>query len=555
MRQFASILIILLIVGCGNAENRRVEQIVSEASGLLHSRPDSALRLIEDIDPGKISRRSTRAKYALVYSAALDRNYVDVDRDSLIAIADRYYANHPCSDSLRAVIDYYRGRVCQNAGEFPRAIPYYLTAREKADKTGDRCLAALVCCRLGEIHSAQMNFGRMLDSYNEAYALWGELGREQDRNGALLNIANAWSSLGDNEQAERLYSEALDVALGLDDMDTASACLGNLAFIYLRRDDFVRAGQAIRRIEQLAPDDLTNLEYLLLSESCYRQGQIDRARYYLERAAALNEDLRDEAMVAYHSFQLEMAAGNEAKAAEWVDTYIALSDSVSREVVAQSAAVAEGKFYREQSAFSAYRLKVRSRVEVLIGVLMLVVAAFLIHLYRQRMKHKQMLLERYMGALDQLRDSKARIGERLASIQHVESRLRESISAQLERLDQLGRTFYEKPATKAQQESIYRQVKQFFDSLSSDTDVRRELERTVNELNDDILIKLREQFPKFKPADIDLLCYIYAGFSAQIISVIVGDSVSNIYTRKSRLKTKISNSEVPDRELFITRMP
>lgn len=122
MRQFASILIILLIVGCGNGENRRAEQIVSEASGLLHSRSDSALRLIENIDPGKISRRSTRAEYALVYSAALDKNYVDVDRDSLIAIADRYYANHPCSDSLRAVIDYYRGRVCQNAGKFTQGF-------------------------------------------------------------------------------------------------------------------------------------------------------------------------------------------------------------------------------------------------------------------------------------------------------------------------------------------------------------------------------------------------------------------------------------------------
>lgn len=165
-----------------------------------------------------------------------------------------------------------------------------------------------------------------------------------------------------------------------------------------------------------------------------------------------------------------------------------------------------------------------------------------------------MQLERYMGALDQLRDSKARIDERLASIQHVESRLRKSISTQLERLDQLGRTFYEKPTTKAQQESIYRQVKQFFDNLSHDTETRRELERTVNALDDDIMVKLREQFPQFKPADIDLLCYIYAGFSAQIISVIVGDSVSNIYTRKSRLKTKISNSEVSEKDFFIMHM-
>lgn len=68
------------------------------------------------------------------------------------------------------------------------------------------------------------------------------------------------------------------------------------------------------------------------------------------------------------------------------------------------------------------------------------------------------------------------------------------------------------------------------------------------------MVKLREQFPQFKPADIDLLCYIYAGFSAQIISVIVGDSVSNIYTRKSRLKTKISNSEVSEKDFFIMHM-
>lgn len=554
MHRLIFIGIVLLLAGCGGGENRRIEAVVAEAAGLLRSRPDSALRLIESIDPGRISRRRTRAGYALVYSAALDKNYVDVDRDTLIATADRYYATRPCSDSLRAEIDYYRGRVYQNAGEFAQAIPCYLTARERAERTDYGYLAALVCCRLGEIHSAQMNFRRMLDSYREAYALWDELGRVQNRNGALLNMANAWSSLGDNEQVERLYAEALDVALALDDVDTASACLGNLASIYLRRDDFERAGRAIRRMEQLAPDNLTHLEYLLLCESSYRQGQIDRARYYLGRAAAFHADPRDEAMAAYHAFRLEMAAGNEAEAAEWVDRYMALSDSISREAVAQSAAVAEGKFYREQSAFAAYRLKVRSGVELLIGVLVVVAAAFLIHLYRQRMRRKQAQLERYLAALDQLRDSKQRIAARLASAQHVENRLRESISAQMERLDRFGRIFYEKPTTKAQQESIYRQVKQFFDNLSRDTATRRELERTVNALNEDILVKLREQIPQFKPADIDLLCYIYAGFSAQIISVIVRDSVSNIYTRKSRLKTRIAKSEVPDRELFLAHM-
>ena len=83
---------------------------------------------------------------------------------------------------------------------------------------------------------------------------------------------------------------------------------------------------------------------------------------------------------------------------------------------------------------------------------------------------------------------------------------------------------------------------------------KKELEEIVNTVNDNIIVKLRKQFPKFKPADIDLLCYIYAGFSAQIISVIIGDSVSNIYNRKSRLKARIAASDSAEKDFFIQKM-
>ena len=82
---------------------------------------------------------------------------------------------------------------------------------------------------------------------------------------------------------------------------------------------------------------------------------------------------------------------------------------------------------------------------------------------------------------------------------------------------------------------------------------KKELEEIVNTVNDNIIVKLRKQFPKFKPADIDLLCYIYAGFSAQIISVIIGDSVSNIYNRKSRLKARIAASDSAEKDFLFRK--
>lgn len=41
------------------------------------------------------------------------------------------------------------------------------------------------------------------------------------------------------------------------------------------------------------------------------------------------------------------------------------------------------------------------------------------------------------------------------------------------------------------------------------------MEEIVDTVNDNIIAKLRAQFPRFKASDIDLLCYIYAGFRRQ----------------------------------------
>ena len=157
-------------------------------------------------------------------------------------------------------------------------------------------------------------------------------------------------------------------------------------------------------------------------------------------------------------------------------------------------------------------------------------------------------------AVDSIRASKNRILEHLAVKEGQEVQLKELVLSRFEFLDQLGRAFYERNNTKAQQEVIYKQVRNFFTNLASNPATKKELEEIVNTVNDNIIVKLRKQFPKFKPADIDLLCYIYAGFSAQIISVIIGDSVSNIYNRKSTLKARIAASDSAEKAFFIQQM-
>ena len=64
----------------------------------------------------------------------------------------------------------------------------------------------------------------------------------------------------------------------------------------------------------------------------------------------------------------------------------------------------------------------------------------------------------------------------------------------------------------------------------------------------------RDTLPQLSEMDFRLLCFIYSGFSAKAISVFTGDSVGNIYMKKSRLKTRIMQSESPNKEFILENL-
>ena len=544
--------IVFLLIGCGH--NTLVEGELTRAKGLMRAQADSALQIMERINPEDITRRSTRAKYALLYSQALDKNYIDVDNDSLIRIARDYYNKRICSDSLRFLLNYYYGRVCQNAEDYQTAIRYFLTAEESAYSAKKNYFLGLVYSQIGDVYYEQMNYNKMLEYHLNAYEHFEKLKNPAYRNNALVSIANAYSKLKDYANATLYYDKAIALAIQREDDELASVCLSNMGAVYASKGDYQKALQTVKRIETMEPDDLSIFEYILLTDAYFQQDKLDSAKYYLNLSYERTQNIRDIATLTYQSFQIEMAVKNYDKAEEDIDEYISLIDSASRIMLAQSATVAESRYYKEQSAFARYRLKSHVFFECIIALFVCVVVVFMIYYYRQRVKQQQQQIERYISAIDDIRISKEQIVARLVQQKGIETQLKELVTSRFDILDQLGMAFYERDNTKSQQAAIYKQLKQFFTDLSSDSLLKKEMEENINTANDNILIKIREQFPKFKPADIDLLSYIYAGFSAQIISVIIDDTVSNVYTRKSRLKSRIAASDAPDKDLFMGKM-
>ena len=98
------------------------------------------------------------------------------------------------------------------------------------------------------------------------------------------------------------------------------------------------------------------------------------------------------------------------------------------------------------------------------------------------------------------------------------------------------------------QRLVYNEMNQLIYQFSKDKNTIQELEKTVNRCCNNVMAKLREELPTLDEVDYLQLCYHYAGFSGKLISLLLNKSQANVYMRKSRLKEKISQSDIKNKE-------
>ncbi len=108
-------------------QERNVKSSLSGIDTYIDEHPDSALKAINAIDTNAIRSRCVKAKYALLKSIALDKNYIDTTDTRIIAPAVEYYRHHGSKDD-RLKTYYYLGRIRQNDGMDEEAIKYFALA-------------------------------------------------------------------------------------------------------------------------------------------------------------------------------------------------------------------------------------------------------------------------------------------------------------------------------------------------------------------------------------------------------------------------------------------
>lgn len=139
--------------------------------------------------------------------------------------------------------------------------------------------------------------------------------------------------------------------------------------------------------------------------------------------------------------------------------------------------------------------------------------------------------------------------ERLMS---VAEDLKKADKKNLDTLERLCEQYYIYEGTDNLQPRILNEVRSIVEGLRSDPVVRKNLEQQLNLRYDEVMTRLRQAFPNLKEEDYLLYMFTASGFSSTTISTLLEKDKPYVYNRIYRLKERIKNSDMSDKELLIS---
>lgn len=540
------IFLLLLFAGCHDG---KLNATLNLADSLLRNNPDSALTILQQFSPA--SGQAECARYALLYTEAQIRNRNRIPSDSLIRQAWNYYRHHPEEVRNQCKTLYLWGRIKLNAGDKPGALRLFLQVEDKLKNRGEPYYKGLLYERIGDVYYEQMNYVRAYHYFKEARENFQLSDNPCEETEATLDMAAASYRQKDMERAMRLYSAALDLADEQRNEILAGTALSSLASLYVKSGKKQIPQDLLQRIEQSARKDSRYGNHTMVDIQLLKH-RTDSARHYLQLAEVQDNDVLDKAELYYTAYRIEALSGNFRQATDHIHRYIYLTDSLTRSIMQFSAGMIEKEYFQERSAFSEYRMKNRVfwEVTVICGIFLLTGIGF--YIVRQRLHIQRERNDHYLLLAEEARAEYQALTQQMEGRHDTEKRLKSLVATRFGILDKLGKTYYERENTSSQQAAMFQEVKRIITDFSENNEIFLELEQMVDTCHDNAMQKLRQEFPAMKENDIRLLCYIFTGFSPQVISLFMKESVANVYARKSRLKSRIKAAGTPHTGLFMS---
>lgn len=160
MRKYIVFLFSLVLLCNCTKKTTVVSKVLDNAEECIEQFPDSSLNILNTLEISRISNLAEKARYALLKSMALDKNYIDVTSDSLTSIALAYYVKCGTPDEILKAY-YYNGKINAYAGNYEEAMNNYIKAEKYVDNSCDNLA-------IGRLYNAKMNIYKSIYDLDKA---------------------------------------------------------------------------------------------------------------------------------------------------------------------------------------------------------------------------------------------------------------------------------------------------------------------------------------------------------------------------------------------------
>lgn len=402
------ILLLLGITGC--RKHYPVAEKLLQAEAVMNEHPDSALNLLKGIAQPELQTREHHARYALLYSQVLDKNYIDLTSDSLINIAVDYYKDR---DDVRAkfLSYYYQGRIYTNANNLTQATLAYMEAEQLVDELGDDYAAGLLYTQMGNIYRNYYDYPKALQSYRLSTEYFHKADKPLHKVYGMLRQSSIYKSMNKETDSFHILYNTLIEAKETNQTSIIHSCLGDLIMLCLNMNKQEEAVSFYNElINHYSIERMTSSFYASLGLLMAKEKNVEKSQLYINKAWERARTQSDSVHLYYISSQVEQLSSSYQKAFSDLEQSITLQNRSVREALQQPILTTQMDFLRQKMELQKYKVQSERQMRIIgvvLTILLVVAAVYGVSVYIKRQREKYLKqIRKQVARIELLKDEK-----------------------------------------------------------------------------------------------------------------------------------------------------